>query len=62
MKFLKLFLVIFAFGFIKSLAQPKIEIVGGNEHNWGKINASVGKVTTKIKIKNIMYYHCFRIS
>lgn len=34
-----------------AFAQPKLEIVGGDTHDWGKV--SPGKLTTEVQVKNV---------
>ena len=34
-------------------AQPKIEIMGGNKQDWGKVSPKDSPLKTKVKIKNI---------
>lgn len=45
-------LAILFVGISSAFSQPKLEIVGGNEYNWGKVKASDSPLKTKIKIKN----------
>jgi uncharacterized membrane protein len=33
-------------------AQPKIEVIGGNKHDWGKVSPKDSPLKTKVKIKN----------
>jgi hypothetical protein len=36
-----------------AFAQPKIEIVGGNVHDWGKVKSKESPLKTVVKIKNV---------
>src|SRR5690606_35755820 len=43
------FAMVFAAGTL-AIAQPKLEIVGGDTHDWGQVPP--GKLTTEVKVKN----------
>ncbi|MBS1537889.1 MAG: DUF1573 domain-containing protein [Bacteroidetes bacterium] len=53
MKNVSLFAVLFLTAASIAFAQPKIEIVGGDTHDWGKVKAKDSPLKTVVKIKNI---------
>ncbi|MBI3258348.1 MAG: DUF1573 domain-containing protein [Ignavibacteriae bacterium] len=46
-------LAIFACMAITMIAQPKLEIVGGDTHDWGKVSPKDTPLKTVVKIKNV---------
>ncbi len=46
-------LVLFASMAIAMIAQPKLEIVGGDTHDWGKVSPKDSPLKTAVKIKNV---------
>lgn len=46
-------LVLFASMAIVMIAQPKLEIVGGDTHDWGKVSPKDSPLKTAVKIKNV---------
>lgn len=38
---------------VKSEKAPKIEIIGGNSYDWGKVKRTDGPLTAKIQVKNV---------
>jgi hypothetical protein len=51
----KLILGVLSFMLIATIAQaqPKIEIIGGNAHDWGNVTPKESPLKTKVKIKNV---------
>lgn len=45
-------LIFFAFGFSTLLAQPKLEIEGGNTYDWGKVTPEQNPLKASIKLYN----------
>lgn len=45
-------IIVFLAALSSVAAQPKLEIIGGNTYNWGKVSLDQSPVNTKIKIKN----------
>ncbi len=49
---LVLALVLFIIGGFTTIAQPKLEIEGGNSYDWGKVNQGDSPLKTKVKLYN----------
>jgi hypothetical protein len=52
-RFFAMGLMVFIGMAITMIAQPKLEIVGGDTHDWGKISAKESPLKTVVKIKNV---------
>jgi len=52
-KLLSLVLLTCFLGFTNLLAQPKLEIIGGDSYNWGDVKPSESPLKTKIQLKNV---------
>ncbi len=48
-----LLLFVFSFAFGSMLAQPKLEIIGGDKYDWGKVKPKDSPLKTKVIVKNI---------
>jgi hypothetical protein len=51
MKQLVITAILFVFLSLNAMAQPKLQVVGGNTYDWGKVTPKV--LTTKIQIQNV---------
>jgi len=52
MNFIITLCIITLFGFSESMAQPKLEVIGGSTYDWGKVPFSKGPLKGIIKLKN----------
>ena len=53
MKQVVFFAALFVAAASMAIAQPKIEIVGGDTHDWGKVKAKDSPLKAVIKLKNV---------
>src|SRR3989339_284691 len=44
--------IVFCFSAFVALAQPKIEIIGGDTYNWGQVKENQNPLKAKVQIKN----------
>ncbi|MBI3259067.1 MAG: DUF1573 domain-containing protein, partial [Ignavibacteriae bacterium] len=53
MKYVVYFAALFVAAASIAIAQPKIEIVGGDTHDWGKVKAKDSPLKAVVKLKNV---------
>lgn len=46
-------LAIMSFAAVSAFAQPKLEIVGGDTYNWGKVNGAQSPLKAVVEVKNV---------
>jgi predicted CDP-diglyceride synthetase/phosphatidate cytidylyltransferase len=46
------FIILFVFALTVAAAQPKMEFVGGDTYNWGKVSPKDSPLKTVMKMKN----------
>ncbi len=52
-KFIIAAIATLSFAAISAIAQPKLDIVGGDTYNWGKVNGAQSPLKAVVEIKNI---------
>ncbi len=51
-RFYQSIILFFVLAFASAISQPKLSVITGDVHNFGKVKANVGKVKTELTIKN----------